>query len=138
MKINISISSDVTIPILDSAAKSVRRKLKLTKTSYSGGLCAIATYQLWVDVGSPTSFVPVSVMVGDEEHVILYNSATKLYYDITADQFDYPNGVSNNADKRYKSRKKLNKVELGAAAEELANFLSRKKKPKTKMHDWWD
>lgn len=59
------------------------------------GFCGVLTFHFWNTLGKPKEYWPYSVMVGGEEHVILYNKKEDTALDISGNQFDLPLLVIN-------------------------------------------
>lgn len=112
-----------TLLTLLKLAKSVRNELKVGK--YSNGTCAIVSYTIWERLGKPPNLVPTSVMVGEEEHVVLRDAKLKTSFDATADQFDGKIGLYGDYDNFYDTNsrgnldlEKITKVALAAIENE--------------------
>ena len=108
---------------LTRAVSDVRKKYKVT-TNNSEGFCAVVCCDLYMNKMAP-GYYPYSVMVGEDEHVILVN-ADKEIIDPTGDQFRFPlfswlPGMKQS----YRRPIKLTQSEIDAVRREAAARLSK-------------
>jgi len=71
-----------------SLRQEVINEIKPTKIDLYG-YCAVISILIWIKLGKPRNLWPYSVMVGGEEHVILYNKTHDFAFDATCDQFGH-------------------------------------------------
>jgi len=77
---------------IERVAKKVVRDhpLACKRKDFLFGLCAPLTYHFWNALGRPKDFLPYSVMIGEDEHVVLYNKKLGIVLDIAGNQFNQP------------------------------------------------
>ncbi len=117
---------------LEKEAKTVLQELGLKSDSIPFGYCAAATVTMWDKLGQPKSVVPTSVMVGEDEHVILFNRKEGWALDPTGRQYDYPfftRWANDSTKGLYKSFHKLSKTDLGYMREEATALQKKKAAP---------
>ena len=107
-----------SVELAQDFTNQLLKQFKLEGKSYLGGYCAPITVMLWDKLGQPKDFVPTSVIVSEEEHVVLLNNKGRKVIDPTGNQFDKPFYSEWDAD--YKKPHKLNANELQWAREELS------------------
>jgi hypothetical protein len=130
------------VKLVESALEKTNKILnswKIKPKDDLNGLCAALSVSLWNDLGKPKDLVPVSVMCGDEEHVLLYNTKEKWAIDPAGEQF-----VGNDArffvkdpKEFYNKFKRLTTSELKGVEPEIKGLEDKSsgKKPEKKKSD---
>ncbi len=101
------------------------------------GLCAVTTVTMWDRLGMPKGTVPTSVMVGEDEHVILFNRKEGWAIDPTGRQYDlafFKRWATDKTNTPYSQFHKLTIAELGDARKEAADL--RLRIAKHSQHDY--
>lgn len=122
--------SEKDLSKLEGLSKTVLSDLGIKKEAVPFGQCAVTCTTMWDRLGQPKSVVPTSVMVGEDEPVILFNRKEGWALDPTGRQYDYPfftRWANDSSQGLYKSFHRLTKVELTDARAEVAPLLAKKK-----------
>jgi len=100
--------------IIERAIKVIARRFKLKHDFYYGH-CAVISCELFLKKLVPPGFHPYSVEVGEDEHVILYNTHSRQVIDPTGNQYSLPMFSWRDNVGVYKNFHKLTPQEIASA-----------------------